>query len=99
MSGTTTPNHSSRPAKLRFGPFLFDLTTQDLSREGLPVRLQPQPAIALAQLLARPGEVVTREDLRGAIWGNDTHVDFEAGLNFAIAQLRSALGDSADSAR
>ena len=63
------------------------------------MRLQPQPARVLALLLERPGEIVSREDLRRHVWGNETFVDFERGLNFCIAQIRSALGDSADSPR
>lgn len=83
----------------RFGQFVFDADTGVLSRNGVPVRLQPQPARVLARLVARAGEVVSREELRQQIWGTDTFVDFERGLNFCIAQIRSALGDSADSPR
>jgi DNA-binding winged helix-turn-helix (wHTH) protein/TolB-like protein len=82
---------------LRFGAFDFDPQTGELKREGLPVRLQSQPAQVLAALLDRAGEIVTRESLRQTIWGQETHVDFDRGLNFCIAQIRAALGDSADS--
>jgi DNA-binding winged helix-turn-helix (wHTH) protein len=84
---------------MRFGLFDFDPAAGTLAREGTPVRLQPQPGRVLALLVERPGEVVTREELRQRIWGNDTFVDFERGLNFAIGQIRSALGDSAASPR
>lgn len=84
---------------VRFGIFEFDPATRELRREGSPVRLQGQPAQVLAVLLSRAGEVVTREELRQAVWGSETFVDFERGLNFCIAQIRSALGDSADSPR
>ncbi len=87
------------PSRVRFGLFQFDPATGELSREGTPIRLQPQPARVLALLLERPGEIVSREDLRRHVWGNETFVDFERGLNFCIAQIRSALGDSADSPR
>jgi DNA-binding winged helix-turn-helix (wHTH) protein/TolB-like protein len=83
----------------RFGQFAFDPDAGVLTRNGLPVRLQPQPARVLALLVARAGDVVTRDDLRRQIWGTDTFVDFERGLNFCVAQIRSALGDSADSPR
>ena len=63
----------------------------------MAVRLQGQPAAVLRALLERAGEVVTREELREVVWGKETNVDFEGGLNFCVAQLRSALGDSADS--
>lgn len=84
---------------LRFGIFDFDVTTRALRRQGQPVRLQAQPAQVLALLVSRPGEVVTRDEIRQAVWGDDTFVDFDRGLNFCIAQIRSALGDSADSPR
>lgn len=84
---------------MRFGLFEFDAAAGLLSREGVPVRLQPQPARVLAILLAQAGEVVTRDDLRQQVWSDGTFVDFERGLNFCIAQIRSALGDAADSPR
>jgi DNA-binding winged helix-turn-helix (wHTH) protein/TolB-like protein len=83
----------------RFGLFEFDARSGTLTREGAPVRLQPQPARVLALLIDRAGDVVTREELRTSVWGEATFVDFERGLNFCIAQIRSALGDSADSPR
>ena len=61
------------------------------------MRLQGQPAAVLRALLERGGELVTREELREVVWGKETNVDFEGGLNYCVAQLRSALGDSADS--
>jgi DNA-binding winged helix-turn-helix (wHTH) protein/TolB-like protein len=85
--------------RIRFGLFDFDPASLELRREGVPVRLQAQPARVLALLVARAGEVVTRETLREAVWGAGTFVDFERGLNFCVAQIRSALGDSADSPR
>jgi DNA-binding winged helix-turn-helix (wHTH) protein/TolB-like protein len=86
-------------ARLRFGLFDFDLHTRELQREGVLVRLQAQPAQVLAVLLEHAGGIVTREELRQAVWGDDTHVDFSQGLNYCIAQIRTALGDSADSPR
>jgi TolB-like protein len=63
------------------------------------VRLQAQPLQVLAILLQHTGEVVTRDQLREAVWGSDTFVDFDGGLNYCIAQIRAVLGDSADSPR
>jgi DNA-binding winged helix-turn-helix (wHTH) protein/TolB-like protein len=83
--------------RIRFGTFDFDPVTRELRREGAPVRLQPQPAQVLACLLAKPGEIVTREEIRQAVWGNETTVDFDRNVNFCIAQIRSALGDSPES--
>jgi DNA-binding winged helix-turn-helix (wHTH) protein/TolB-like protein len=88
---------TSLPPTLRFGIYDFDPSTRELRREGAVVRLQAQPAQVLAMLLAQPGEVVPREALRQAVWGADTFVDFDRGLNFCIAQIRAALRDSADS--
>ena len=83
----------------RFGTFNFNPDTQELFREGMAVHLQTQPAQVLAELLKQPGEIVTRETLRQAVWGSGTFVDFDRGLNFCVAQIRSALGDSAESPR
>ena len=80
-----------------FGPFVFDPAARELRRDGEIVKLQSQPAQVLAVLIEHGGEIVTRDALRAAIWGDDTFVDFDKGLNFAIAQVRTALGDSADS--
>ena len=79
-----------------FGPFTFETTTRELRRDGEIVKLQSQPAQVLAILIEHAGDIVTRDALRAAIWGDDTFVDFDKGLNFAIAQVRTALGDSAD---
>lgn len=79
----------------RFGPFVFDPDRLELARDGAPVRLQPQPAQVLATLLARAGRPVSRDELRQAVWKDDTFVDFDRGLNFCIAQIRAALEDDA----
>jgi len=79
--------------QFRFGLFEFDVATRELRREGLLVRLQSQPAQALACLIERADQVVSREDLRRAVWSDETFVDFERGLNFCISQIRSALKD------
>lgn len=86
-------------AKYRFGMFEFDSVTAELSREGERVRLEAQPAEVLSLLLAHAGDVVTREELRRAVWGSETFVDFDRGLNYCIAQVRAALQDSAQSPR
>ena len=84
------------PRLIRFGPFTLDGRSGEL-RNG-PIRLKvPDQSIAVLQaLLERPGELVAREDLRDRLWGPDTFVDFEAGLNAAVRRLREALNDSAD---
>ena len=87
------------PGRLRFGIFEADLRTGELRKRGERVRLQEQPFHVLAVLLLRPGELVTRDELRGGLWNVDTFVDFEHGLNKAINKIREALGDSAESPR
>jgi DNA-binding winged helix-turn-helix (wHTH) protein/TolB-like protein/Tfp pilus assembly protein PilF len=82
--------------RLQFGPFTFDQELGELSRDGQRIALQEKPRQVLAALLERPGEVATREELREKVWGNDTFVDFEHGLNTAIKKVRQALGDSAE---
>jgi TolB-like protein/DNA-binding winged helix-turn-helix (wHTH) protein/tetratricopeptide (TPR) repeat protein len=84
---------------LRFGTFEADLRSGELRKQGKRIRLQEQPFQVLAILLQRPGDVVTREELRSRMWRKDTFVDFDNSLNTAINKLREALGDSADSPR
>jgi DNA-binding winged helix-turn-helix (wHTH) protein/TolB-like protein len=81
------------PERYRFGLFEFIAATRELRREGVLVRLQSQPALVLRCLIERAGQVVSRDDLRESLWGRDTFVDFDRGLNFCISQIRSALND------
>jgi len=84
---------------IRFGIFEADLRAGELRRNGSKIKLQDQPFQLLALLLERPGEVVTREELRAKLWPADTFVDFDHGLNAAVKRLRGALGDSAENPR
>jgi TolB-like protein/DNA-binding winged helix-turn-helix (wHTH) protein len=93
------PSVQTATGRRRFGTFDFDLRTLELKRDGQAVKLPPQPARVLALLLSRPGEVVLREELKSHLWGGDTFVDFERGLNFCILQVRTALGDTSDNPR
>ena len=79
--------------RFRFGLFEFDLSTKELRREGVLVRLQSQPAQVLACLILHAGQTVSREELRRAVWSAETFVDFDRGLNFCIGQVRLALDD------
>src|SRR6266403_31926 len=81
---------------IHFGFFEADLRAGELRRNCSKVKLQEQPFQILAMLLERPGEIVTREELRARLWSADTFVDFDHGLNSAIRRLRDALGDSAE---
>jgi TolB-like protein/DNA-binding winged helix-turn-helix (wHTH) protein len=85
--------------RVTFGVFEFEPTSGTLWRNGRPVRLQRQPARMLAAVVAQPGEIVERAALQAAIWGSETNVDFERGLNFCAAHIRAALRDSAASPR
>ncbi|HYV27101.1 MAG TPA: winged helix-turn-helix domain-containing protein [Candidatus Eisenbacteria bacterium] len=81
---------------IRFSTFEVNLHTGELRQRGQKVKLQEQPLQLLAALLERPGELVTREELRGKLWPADTFVDFDHSLNAAIKRLRDALGESAE---
>ena len=81
--------------KLRFADFEFDDVTGELTTNGQTVALQPQPAKVLRALTRRSGEVVTRTELQTEVWGDDTHVDFDQGLNWCIRRLREVIGDTA----
>jgi TolB-like protein/DNA-binding winged helix-turn-helix (wHTH) protein/Flp pilus assembly protein TadD len=91
------PSTETRP--IRFGVFEFDPQSRELRRNGLRVRLNGQPVDILIMLLARPGELITREELSNRLWPADTFVDFEPSLNAAMKRLRAALGDSAETPR
>jgi Tol biopolymer transport system component/DNA-binding winged helix-turn-helix (wHTH) protein len=84
--------------KLQFGVYELDRDALELRKQGVPIRLQEQPLRVLATLLERPGEIVTREELRARIWG-DTFVDFEQSLNKSVNRLREALNDDAGQPR
>jgi len=84
---------------LRFGAFELDERARELRTGTTRIRLQEQPFEILRLLLLRPGEVVTREELRRQLWPDGTYVDFEHSLNAAVKRLRAALGDDADNPR
>src|SRR5712671_644776 len=84
---------------LRFGVFELDTTTGELRKSGMLLKLQPQPAKVLVLLASRPNELITREQIKEALWGQDTFVDFEQGLNSCARQIRTSLGDDPDNPR
>jgi len=90
---------TSSQQRFRFGLFEVDLTSGELRKRGLKVKIPHQSFQILAMLLERPGQVVTREELKRKLWAGDVFVDFERGLNVAVQKLRSALQDSAQQAR
>jgi eukaryotic-like serine/threonine-protein kinase len=90
--------HSSATL-IRFGPFLFDSSTGELRKHGIKIKLHGQPIEVLTLLLARPGAMVTREELQRTLWADNTFVDFESSLNAAVKRLRAALSDSPEKPR
>jgi TolB-like protein/DNA-binding winged helix-turn-helix (wHTH) protein/Tfp pilus assembly protein PilF len=84
---------------VHFGVFRADFCTGELWRQGIQIRLQDKPLQVLAALVECPGQLVTRDELRRRLWGEQTFVDFERSLNIAVTKLRTALGDLADSPR
>jgi Tol biopolymer transport system component/DNA-binding winged helix-turn-helix (wHTH) protein len=87
------------PNRVKFGSFVVDLHTHEVCKDGTRIKLIGQPFDILAVLLSKPGELVTREQLRARLWPGDTFVDFNHGLNAAVNKLRETLCDSADSPR
>ena len=83
------------PVRRRFKGFEFDVSTGELCRGAARVALERQPTRALTLLVSRAGQLVTREELRRAVWPGDVHVDFDRGLNYCLRQIRIALGDDA----
>jgi Tol biopolymer transport system component/DNA-binding winged helix-turn-helix (wHTH) protein len=89
----------SRDVIIRFGPFEANLSTQELQKFGIRLRVPNQSFQILALLLEHPGQLVTRDELQQKLWPSDTFVEYDQGLNAAVNRLRDALGDSADKPR
>src|SRR4051812_41498563 len=92
----TAPSDSS---VVRFGMFELNMATGELRKAGMTVKLRPQAAKILSMLVRRRGQLVSREELREPVWGSETFVDFEHGLNLCIQQIRAALDDNAGTPR
>ena len=88
--------NGARPSRVKFSPFEADAHTHEIWKHGIKIKLVGQPFEILAILLEKPGELVTREELRERLWPSDTFVDFDHGLNAAVNRLREALSDSAE---
>ena len=93
------PDTEPAASSLVFEGFELRLDTHELFRSGLPVKLQQQPARLLAVLALQAGTAVSRQEIRRAVWGEETHLDFDLALNYGIRQIRRALGDSTESPR
>ena len=84
---------------VHFGPFELDVQCGELRKSGIRLKLQGQPIQVLEILLQKPGQLVTREEIRQRLWTSDTFVDFDHSLNTAVKKLRQTLGDEADTPR
>jgi DNA-binding winged helix-turn-helix (wHTH) protein len=91
--------NSDRVATLSFGAYELDLQAGVLRKDGIRLRCQDQPLQVLAALAEKPGELVTREELRRRVWPQDTFVDFDHALNTAVKKIRATLNDDADAPR
>ena len=89
-----TAEGSIHPRFLRLGPYVVDVSSGEVKKNGERLHLPEQPTRLLLALLERPGEIVSREELRSRLWANDTNVEFNHGIHAAINKLRQALGDS-----
>src|SRR5438067_1084943 len=87
------------PTVIRFDSYELDLAAEELRKHGFPVKLQPQPFKILAYLASRPGEMVTRHELREHVWPGDTFVDFDLAINQAIKRIRAVLNDDPENPR
>src|SRR6202790_3936525 len=104
VTSTLEPETAAGPSRslaftsryIRFGPFQVDQQRQEVTRDGSRLKLQGKGYQVLLTLLEKPGEVVTREELRVRLWPADTHVNYDANVNTTVNKLRQALGDSSD---
>jgi DNA-binding winged helix-turn-helix (wHTH) protein len=94
--GSESVESSSPPRLVRFGTFELDSEAGLLLMDGRPVRLPPQPFKLLWLLASHHGQLLTRDQIREALWGGETFIDFDQGVNFAIKQVREALKDDAE---
>jgi eukaryotic-like serine/threonine-protein kinase len=88
-----------RPSVILFGSFELDAASGELRKFGISLKLHPQPFRVLLLLTERSGQIVTREEIRHCLWGNNTYVDFDRGINFCVNQIRAALADDAEHPR
>src|SRR5262245_27602130 len=100
MASASESQSGTHPSDVvQFGIFELNRRAAELRKHGTRIRLQPKPMQILCALLERPGEIITRDELKARLWPEDTFVDFESGLNTAVNRLRLALGDSAEHPR
>jgi DNA-binding winged helix-turn-helix (wHTH) protein/tetratricopeptide (TPR) repeat protein len=90
---------AGEPSVIRFGAFELDAASGELRKAGRSLKIHPQPFRVLLLLTERSGQIVTREEIRHCLWGNNTCVDFDGGINFCVNQIRAALADDAENPR
>src|SRR5437763_1364838 len=90
---------TQNPSVIRFENYELDLAAEELRKQGSSLKLQPQPFKILAYLASRPGELITRQELRDHVWPGDTFVDFDLAINQAIKQIRAVFNDDAERPR
>ncbi len=88
-----------REGRIQFDLFELDVKKSQLRRRGLPVDLPPQALKVLGILAEHPNELVTRKEIREALWPGELHGDFDSRMNFAVRKLRETLGDDAERPR
>ena len=93
------PRDGTSGGVIRFGVFEMDLAARELRKGGVKIKIQEQPFLLLRTLVERPGQVVTREELKDRLWSEDTFVEFDHSLNTAVQKIRQALNDSATGPR
>ena len=98
LTGLFMPSPAHSSSVIRFGAFELNAASGELRKAGRPQKIHPQPFRVLL-LAQRPGEIVTREEIQRCLWGANTFVDFEGGINFCMRQIRTALADDAESPR
>src|SRR5271170_843626 len=92
-----TPAQS--PSVICFGPFELDAANLELRKAGVSLKIHPQPFQVLLLLAGRPKQIVTRDEIRSCLWGGNTFVDFERGINSCINQIRAVTGDDPEKPR
>jgi len=98
MESSENADHTSFADRIHFRGFTFDPSSGDLWGESGRIRLRRQPAKLLALLASNQGQVVTRAQIRQALWGNNTYIDFDQGINWCVREVRKALGDDSANA-
>ena len=87
------------PSLFCFGQFELDAANGELRKAGVSLKIYPQPFQVLQLLAGRPKQIVTRDEIRRTLWGNNTFVDFERGINSCVNQIRATFGDDPEKPR